>query len=445
MPTRRWALSILIALLTMAAGLPAQSGTHVVLISIDGMMPTVYRQPGPPDVPTLRRLAGEGASARGVVGVLPSNTFPTHTTLISGVRPAVHGIIDNAIVDPEGRSRGGWNWYASDVRVPTLLSAARAAGLHTAAINWPVTIGLDADLVIPDFQPSGHPDSLKLLRALSSPELFEAAEGATGASLPWPVGDRAWTAMAQYAIGERDSDLTLVHLLALDGAQHAFGVGSAEARAALAAIDGEVARVLDTVRASGAADRTYVIVVSDHGFANIERTLRLNALFREEGLLDVDAAGRINRWDAYFHPSGGSGFVYLASRGDATTRARVEALLARLQADPDRGIAVVWNAEALAGMAAHPDAAFGVGMKPGWYTSGATDAITGPPPSRGGHGFPPDYPELHASLIVSGPGIAPGQDLGLVRMTQVGPTIAALLGLELSPDADEPLDVRRTP
>ena len=445
MRLRNWALSILIALMTMSGDLPAQSGTRVVLISIDGLMPSTYSRPGPPNIPTLRRLAGDGASARGVVGVLPSNTFPTHTTLISGVRPAAHGIIDNSIVDPEGRSRGAWFWYASDVRVPTILTAARSAGLRTAAINWPVTIGLDANLLIPDFQPSGHPDSLKLLRALSSPELFEAAERATGTPTTWPVGDRAWTAMATHAFRERQADLTLLHLLALDGAQHAFGVGSAEAYAALETIDAEIARVLDVVGASDAADRTYVIVVSDHGFANIQRTLRPNALFREEGLLGVDATGRINRWDAYFHPSGGSGFVYLAHPDDRAIRARVEALLARLAADPDLGIARVWSAEDLAGLAAHPGAAFGVGMKPGWYTSGATDAITGPPPSRGGHGFPPDYPELHASLILRGPGIVPGQDLGIVRMTQIGPTVAGLLNLKLSPDADDPLSLRRDP
>ena len=66
-----------------------QSGSrHVVMISIDGLKPSTYAAAGPSKVPTLRRLAAEGAYTEGVVGVTPTVTYPSHTTLISGVLPA---------------------------------------------------------------------------------------------------------------------------------------------------------------------------------------------------------------------------------------------------------------------------------------------------------------------------------------------------------------------
>ena len=441
MTTRRPRL-LIAGLLIILAGLPsAQEPDRVVLISVDGLMPATYTEPSAARIPNLRRLKTEGTSAAGVIGVLPSNTFPAHTTLVSGVGPAVHGIVDNAILDPEGRSRGGWYWYAGDVKVPTLLTAGEAAGRRVAAINWPVTVGLDVSLLIPDIVRSGHPESLALLRALSSPELFDAAARARGGAVTWPLTDADWTAMARFALESRDADLVALHLLAVDGSQHTRGAGSAEARRAIESVDAHVGTILESIERSERADRTYVVVVSDHGFSNLEGALQPNALFRQEGLIEVNAAGRVTEWQAYFHASGGSGFVYLKDPNDAALRRRVGALLAGLTEDPAYGIASLWTADDLAARQAHPEAAFGIGMRPGWYALGGSDVLTPAAPSAGGHGFPPEYPDLHASLIIRGPGVTAARDLGIVRMTQIGPTLARLLGVRLGPDADEPLDV----
>ncbi len=97
----------------------ADDQIRIVLISIDGLMPSSYVKSGPAKIPTMRGMVREGAYAEGVVGVLPSVTYPSHTSLITGVPPAVHGILDNRFVDPENRSDGAWYWYAEHIRVPT--------------------------------------------------------------------------------------------------------------------------------------------------------------------------------------------------------------------------------------------------------------------------------------------------------------------------------------
>src|SRR5687767_12942107 len=80
---------------------PIRSDTHVIMISIDGLVPDYYTEPARLGlkVPNLVKLKLGGAFAIGVEGIYPSVTYPAHTTLVTGVRPAVHGIIQNRIFE----------------------------------------------------------------------------------------------------------------------------------------------------------------------------------------------------------------------------------------------------------------------------------------------------------------------------------------------------------
>ena len=91
------------------------------MISVDGMMPETFLAPDAHGlaIPTLRALVAGGASGS-VRGVMPTVTYPSHTTLVTGVPPRVHGIVGNKPLDPLGNNRDGWWWYAEDIKVPTL-------------------------------------------------------------------------------------------------------------------------------------------------------------------------------------------------------------------------------------------------------------------------------------------------------------------------------------
>jgi predicted AlkP superfamily pyrophosphatase or phosphodiesterase len=107
---------------------------HVIMISIDGMVPDYYTAPERVGLraPNLALLKNGGAYAEGVEGIYPTVTYPLHTTLVTGVRPAIHGIVQNRIfeapTDPQTRS---WYWYASALKAETLWGLARKAGLVT--------------------------------------------------------------------------------------------------------------------------------------------------------------------------------------------------------------------------------------------------------------------------------------------------------------------------
>lgn len=125
----------------------------VLLLSIDGLMPghVLAADELGLKIPNLRRFVREGAFAVGVRGVTPTLTYPAHTTLVTGCSPVRHGIPMNLTFDPELRNHKGWFWYAEDIRVPTLWGAARAAGLTTANLFWPVTVGAAIDFNVPQY------------------------------------------------------------------------------------------------------------------------------------------------------------------------------------------------------------------------------------------------------------------------------------------------------
>ena len=80
-----------------------------------------------------------------------------HTSMVTGCSPDKHGIIANTPFDPLSKNQGGWYWYAEDIRVPTLWDAAARAGLATASVDWPVTVGANINYNIAQYWRAGMP------------------------------------------------------------------------------------------------------------------------------------------------------------------------------------------------------------------------------------------------------------------------------------------------
>ena len=148
---RRVAPILLAAILAVGAGFSVRRACAqdnaapplLVVISIDGLRPDYVTQADAhgAKLPNLRRFMKLGAYADGVQGVVPTVTYPSHTTLMTGVWPLKHGIYANTTFDPLQKNFQGWYWYAEDIKVPTLWDAAAKAGRTTASIQWPVTVG----------------------------------------------------------------------------------------------------------------------------------------------------------------------------------------------------------------------------------------------------------------------------------------------------------------
>jgi predicted AlkP superfamily pyrophosphatase or phosphodiesterase len=429
-----------------AAGVAATAKPLLMLISVDGLKPEAVLEAAGHglEVPNLRAFLTEGAYATGVRGVLPTVTYPSHSTLLTGASPARHGIYANTTFDPLNRNQRGWYWYAEDVRVRTLWSAAAAAGLAVANVYWPTSVGAPIRFNLPQIWRTGTDDDLKLQRALSTPGLEQSLAANLGR---YPGGmDETVDAdemRARFAVKlvELDRpDFITVYLTGLDTEQHASGPFSPAANAVLERLDA----VVGTLRAAAqraAPGNATVCVVSDHGFAAVEHDVNLNAAFRQAGLLSVaeaqgDAPLRVTGWKAAVWPAGGSAAVMLANPGDASVRAAVEALLNQLARDPANGIDRIVGHEELVRGGGFPDAAFLVAFRIGYEIGSAFDGpLVSAPSNRGMHGYLPDRPEMRSVFFMAGPGVHAGKSLGEFDMRQIAPTVAAVLGIPL-PEAE---------
>ena len=438
----RWAIGAL-ALITPLVAM----ARPVLLISIDGLRPAdVFeaRERGM-TLPNLSAFLTTGTYAEGVVGVLPTLTYPSHTTLITGVSPAKHGIVANTTFDPMNINQEGWFWYAEDNRADTLWDAAFRAHLTTGNVHWPVSVGArHVTWNLPQIWRTGHPDDRKLVRALATPGLVAEIEGqrresyADGKDETLP-GDKLRAGFAQSLIRHHRPDFLTVYLTALDHQQHLTGPGSAEAHKTLEAIDGLVGDIV-------AIERQFhpdavVAVVSDHGFAPIDAAVNLFRPFIDAGLITLDAAGRISGWEAMPWATGGSFAVVLARPDDAALRARVAAVLDKVAANPAARIAGVITGPAIATAGANPRAAFYVNLKLG---AAAAPVLGGGLPLmlpagayKGMHGYFPAAPEMRSTFLITGPGIAKGKDLGEIDMRSIAPTLARVMGTNL-PAAEKP-------
>ena len=238
---------------------------HVILISIDGMTAIDYLHPdGGLKIPNLQALEAKGCRADGMTGMFPTVTYPSHTAMITGEPSSVHGIYTNTPLDPFGYENGGWYYYADKIKSPTLWQVLRKAGLKTAAVSWPVTVGAGIDYLLPEYRPVRTPEDVSLMSALSTPGLFRAMIKLD--STDYPMGD-AWRTKATIGIlDEHHPDLLALHLSGLDAAQHRYSPHTPEAHAALEKIDAEIGEIRNAVAASGRAAQTAWVVVSDHGF-----------------------------------------------------------------------------------------------------------------------------------------------------------------------------------
>jgi hypothetical protein len=433
----QWVL--LVAAITLLAGAasaqqPVQKPL-LLLISIDGLRPdyvTAADTHGA-KVPNLRRFLTEGAFAQGVVGVIPTVTYPSHTTLITGTAPATHGILANTTFDPLRENRGGWYWYSEDIRVATLWDVAARAGLSTASVQWPVSVGARVTWNIPEFWRAGTADDAKLLRAVSTPGLLAELEPDLG---PYPraltpESDDQRTRYAAAILEKKRPNLLTLHLVSLDHVQHTTGPFSAETMATLERVDAAVG-TLRAVAERLAPGGAFVAVVSDHGFGKTTKQLNLHAEFRRVGLITVGGQGRVTDWKAMPWTAGGAIAIVLKDPADAATTAEVRALLDRLAADPAHGIDRVLDAAALRDRGGFPTAAFLVGLKPDWDAgSSLSGPLVGAPSVAGMHGHLPDLPDLHAAFFVVGPGVPAGRALGVIDMRDIATTLARRLGLAL--------------
>lgn len=408
--------------------------SHVVLISVDGLLPDYYLQDTWP-APAIQQLHRQGAHAVAVRSVFPALTYPGHTTLVTGALPARHGIVHNrqfaAVADPP------WLKDASLIRVPALWDAVRANGGTVGAVLWPLTRGADIDWNLPDIWPGGDGNLVEALRGNDHPRGFleELEREATGRLSPanfnnrWLSHDLRVALLAEYLFEKYRPTLLLVHTQTSNQVPQEPDWRNPRRARSVAASDQVVSLILEVIERTKTWDRTAVIVTGDHGNVEVHSQIRPNVWLMGGGLRGENLER--GEWRATFHALGGSAFLRAREPRD------VDAVRSILEGLPParRATFRIVERDELDALGADPESPFALAAAPGFVIDDRTGQPDIQPNPGMSHGHHPDDPHMNTGFVARGAGIRAGASVPMMPLTAVAPLVAELLGLDFdAPD-----------
>lgn len=400
----------------------AQQAEHVVVVTIDGFRPDFYLDPSW-STPNLRELMQEGTHAKGVNSVFPSMTYPSHTTIVTGVWPAKHGVYYNGMFEPTG-STGKSYWNDSSIKVPTLWEAAKDKGLITAALCWPVSAEAPVKYNIPDIGGMGE----AVREQYSKPEGFIAdlKKNVFNDAARIEYGkDHNVAAIAAWVIKKDKPGLMTIHFFSVDHYEHEQGRQGDKVQAAVSDADSSVGIIVSALKEAGIWEKTVLIVTGDHGFMDVKKNVHPNIWLAKAGLItDI----KKDEWKAQFNSVGGSSYLYLKDPNDKQTLEQVKNILASLPAEEKKLFRII-DRKQLDKIGGNPEVAFALSGEDG-TTFGNTVTGEAIRNGKGGaHGFFPDFQEIRTGFVASGPGIKKGGEIKEMNLRDITPLVAQLLGL----------------
>lgn len=234
---------IAVALLSLGfCALRAAGAPPLVLVSLDAFR-WDYCQRFPDETPHLRDLAAHGASAKALIPVYPSNTFPNHYSIATGLYPSHHGIINNQFfsaargeffVSKTVKASRDGRWWGGE---PIWITAVRQ-GKRSACYYWP---GSEAEI---------EGVHASVWKPYSEQVPFETRVETL----------RQWLAEP---VATRPSVITF-YIEITNSVGHDFGPDSPELRETVHKVDGQVDAIADAVAAAGGN----LVIVSDHGMVS---------------------------------------------------------------------------------------------------------------------------------------------------------------------------------
>lgn len=225
----------------------AETEQSLLIISIDGLRHDYLSLH---QAPMLAELAAGGVHVKQLQPVFPSKTFPNHYSLVTGLHPERHGIVDNSMYDPEHQRQfamsmadqvaDGFWWQGEPIWI-----TAELQGVKAATYFFP---GSEAEI-------KGKRPSYWFPYVHETPNR-ERTEQVL-----------AWLALPE---AERPRVITL-YFSDVDSAGHNYGPRSEQVAQALAEVDAELTYLVQTLRERGQAEQVNLIISSDHGMAEVDQ------------------------------------------------------------------------------------------------------------------------------------------------------------------------------
>ncbi|MFH6969517.1 ectonucleotide pyrophosphatase/phosphodiesterase [Flavobacterium sp. FlaQc-28] len=244
-------LSFTFLLLTTFLQAQNSKDNYVVLVSMDGFRWDYAKQF---KLQNLKKIAAEGVHAKSMKPSYPSKTFPNHYSIVTGLYPDHHGIINNVFYDAALNESFS---LSSDAKTDSryyggnpIWNLAEQQGVKTASFFWP---GSDIDK--------------------RNPSYFKKYDSKI------PYGARIDTVLKWLQLPEKQRP----HLVTLyfdepDHTGHNFGPLSAETKKAVIKMDSIMGALSHRLDQLEIGKKINLIIVSDHGMANISNDKKVAVL-----------------------------------------------------------------------------------------------------------------------------------------------------------------------
>ena len=398
---------VLVALATLLLAAQPQSGSnrpeqldkpYIILVSLDGFRADYLDRF---NLTSLKRIMRRGVRARSMIPVFPSLTFPNHYSLVTGLFPDRHGIVNNSFYDPERRAKYAMNdkatvldgtWYGGE----PIWVTAETQGMVSACFFWP-----------------GSEAAIKGVR----PTFAKPYDGAV------PNAERVTGVLEWLKLpAERRPHVVTLYFSEVDEASHRVPTSDRRVYDAARSLDRAIGQLLDGIDALPIKDRVYVLITSDHGMVDTTsgQTISIESLVNLDGVIQT-FVGPVTSLHVQDHDSA------RATQLRDELNARLRNGRAFLRGDlPER--------YHYSGNARNGDVV--VVMDEGWALRRSYDLRGIVRPRWGTHGWDPDLPSMRAVFLAMGPGIRGGRTIGDVRNVDVYPLMTELLGLKSAPGID---------
>ena len=203
-----------------------------------------------------RHLVHRGVRVENAVACIPTITYANSVTFLTGRHSGQHGIVSNKWFEP---STGRFRDY-SHIRTYQQVNGDFTAPTIDEILHDRVSVSIQAAM----YRGSTH-----------------HIDNWATSGINWFFGNHTGAdclvAQAFELIGERSSwwgqwpDLIMAYFPGSDTVGHRFGPESAEYRAAIALADKEIGRICQALQDVGMYDRTYLVLVSDHGIVAVQQ------------------------------------------------------------------------------------------------------------------------------------------------------------------------------
>ncbi|ROI01183.1 MULTISPECIES: ectonucleotide pyrophosphatase/phosphodiesterase [unclassified Chryseobacterium] len=382
-----------------------QSKPYVIMISTDGFR---YDYAQKYNAENLLKFSNEGVRSEAMIPSYPSITFPNHWSLITGLYPSHHGLIDNFFYDykrkevyamSNKKNAEDGSWYGG---MP-LWGLAEKQGMVSASLMW-VGSASDAGGMRPSYYYPYH-------------EKFTPSE-----KVEKVVN---WLKLPE----DKRPHFISLYFPEVDGSGHHYGPDAKETEDAVHLIDQVIGGLVQKVNELGLKDVNFVFV-SDHGMIKVDggAPLEIPALLFDK-----------NRFDFYNSQT--------LLRVYVKTPDEVKSVYKELKAHKT-GDYEVYLDKRLPGylhFAAKDDAYNRIGQILLVPKAPKIFLEKGKKTSIGKHGYNPRLvPEMKATFYAWGPEFKNNQVIGEFANVNVYPLIAEILGLKIEQPIDGKLKVLKS-